>query len=186
MTCIVGIQHDGDVWLGGDSAGVAAGHYLSSRADEKVFRCEGYLYAICGSFRGGNVLRYSFKPPRLFENDDLVEYMNTRYIDALRQAMGNAGQRMVHEGLESTDNFAFLVGVRGRLFCVESDFQVGYSRSDYLADGSGVSVAEGVLHATRTMNLNPEERLKLALEAAEAHVTSVRGPFVIERLGASS
>jgi hypothetical protein len=36
MTCIVGLVDKGDVYIGGDSAGVA-GLSLSIRADEKVF-----------------------------------------------------------------------------------------------------------------------------------------------------
>ena len=37
MTCIVGLVHEGVVYIGGDSAGVA-GLSLTVRADEKVFR----------------------------------------------------------------------------------------------------------------------------------------------------
>jgi hypothetical protein len=83
---------------------------------------------------------------------------------------------------EQEEGGHFLVGVRGRLFEIESDYQVGESLDGYAAIGSGDDVALGALFATHHLGMSPEQRLTLALEAAQHHITSVRAPFLIECL----
>ena len=60
MTCIVGLVHEGVVYIGGDSAGVG-GMSLTVRADEKVFQNGEFLMGFTTSFRMGQLLRYSLK-----------------------------------------------------------------------------------------------------------------------------
>ena len=61
MTCIVGLVHEGVVYIGGDSAGVG-GMSLTVRADEKVFRNGEFLMALgsrrstSGTLCGSDVL----------------------------------------------------------------------------------------------------------------------------------
>ena len=74
MTCIVGLVHEGVVYIGGDSAGVAR-LSLTVRADEKVFRNSDFLMGFTTSFRMGQLLRYSLKPPRRHPADDINQYM---------------------------------------------------------------------------------------------------------------
>ena len=62
MTVIVGLQHNGAVYIGGDSAGIA-GYDLMIRHDEKVFVNQQFIMGYTTSFRMGQILRYSFKPP---------------------------------------------------------------------------------------------------------------------------
>lgn len=180
MTVIVGVEQDGDVWIGGDAAGVSA-WTVQHRADAKVFRVGEFLYGIAGSFRGGNVLRYCFTPPQRYEHEDPLVYMNTRFIDGLRTALSSAGAKRTESGVDETDNLAFLLGYRGRLYEIHPDFQVGINHGGYAATGSGWTVALGALHATT--GLNARDRVDAALRAAEAHNIGVRGPFTIERLG---
>ena len=63
MTCIVGLEHKGKVYIGGDSAGVA-GYSLSVRADQKVFINGNFIFGFTSSFRMGQILRFGFNPPR--------------------------------------------------------------------------------------------------------------------------
>lgn len=70
------------------------------------------------------------------------------------------------------------MGVKGRLFKVESDFQVGEERENYSATGYGESLALGAMYATP--NLNPKKRIKTALKAAAKFSTGVAGPYVIK------
>lgn len=50
MTCIVGLEHNGRVYIGADSAGVS-GWDLTVRADKKVFRNGSFLFGFTDSFR---------------------------------------------------------------------------------------------------------------------------------------
>lgn len=190
MTCIVGIEHETGVYIGGDSAGIA-GWELTVRADPKVFHFGQFVYGIAGSFRMGNLLRYAFvPPPPPKKRKHLDAYMVTAFVDTLRAVVEAGGYRERKNEVESLHNGCFLVGVRGRLYEIDSDLQVGRPASGYTAIGCGSSVALGSLYTTDDtehtadglVTYPPEVRIYRALGAAEAHNIGVRGPFIIEYL----
>jgi ATP-dependent protease HslVU (ClpYQ) peptidase subunit len=182
MTCIAGIvAKDGSVIIGGDSAGVA-GLDMSVRKDAKVFRCDGFLYGFTTSFRMGQILRYSFKPPDHDPRVDTDTYLRTEWIDAVRKALEAGGFAKKSNGEETGG--MFLLGYRGRLFQVESDYQIGEDVAPYAAVGCGYAFAKGAMFATQHSDLAEIARVRLALECAESHSAGVRGPFVVETLAA--
>ncbi len=65
MTCIVGLVHEGVVYMGGDSAATSSA-YLNQTilATEKVFRNGEFLIGAAGSERASLLLRHSLSPPR--------------------------------------------------------------------------------------------------------------------------
>ncbi|MER6892020.1 hypothetical protein [Streptomyces halstedii] len=172
MTAIVGLVHDGAVHLGGDSAGVA-GYSLTVRADAKVFATGPYVFGFTSSFRMGQLLRYGLEAPP--PDEDLERFMSTSFINAVRDTLRDGG--WLKKDAEREEGGIFLVGVRGRLFCVESDFQVGEAVDGYAAVGCGDELALGALYATRRSRMAPARRLAVALEAAEQHSAGVRRPF---------
>lgn len=180
MTCIAAVTDGTHVYMGGDSAGVA-GYRLNVRADPKVFSKDGrFLIGFTSSFRMGNILRYQFTPPSFTDDHDLVEYM----VDGFTQAVIKCFRE--HNFATVSDNRVsggqFLVGVRGRIFVIDNDFQVGYNACDYAACGCGEDIAYGSLHTTSTLNLDPMKRVEMALAAAAEHSAGVRGPFKYEVL----
>jgi len=174
MTCIAGVVHNGKVYIGGDSAG-SFGHSLNVRADRKVFKSGEFLYGFCGSFRMGQLLQHSLKVPDRNPDRDPHEYMVTDFINAVRECLKAGGYAEKHDDVETGGNF--LVGYSGRLFQVESDYQVGEAFDGWDASGSGFEVALGALYATR--KLPPRKRIETALEAAERYGAYVRRPFHI-------
>ncbi len=182
MTCIVGIAEDGQVIIGGDSAGVG-GYDLQIRADGKVFRTRNYVMGFTSSFRMGQLLRYGDLPeaPSTAENWDLDRFMSTTFIDAVRKVLAAGGWLRTENGVERGGTF--LVGVRGALYNVEGDFQVGRTMNGYGAVGCGQDLALGSLHTTAAGNLSPHQRVELALLAAEHHSAGVCGPFAYETDG---
>ncbi|MGW6292457.1 hypothetical protein [Streptomyces sp. NPDC055058] len=174
MTAIVGIVHDGTVYLGGDSAGVA-GYALTVRADHKVFRTGPYVLGFTSSFRMGQLLRYAFAPPAP-DGGDLARFMATTFVDAVRDTLKAGG--WLRKDSEQEEGGTFLVGVRGRLFRVAGDFQVGEAADGYDAVGCGDELALGALFATARLGLAPRDRLRCALSAAERFSAGVRRPFV--------
>lgn len=180
MTCIAGIRtDDGRVYIGGDSAGVG-GLSLSVRADAKVFINGGFLFGFTSSFRMGQVLRYAFTPPKRHPDKDVMEFMVTEFVDAVRNAFKTAG--VAHKSDEVESCGTFLVGYAGRLFNVADDYQVGEAACGYDAVGCGEGIALGSLYATADM-VDNEARISLALHAAEAHSAGVRGPFTVLSIG---
>ena len=179
MTCIVGIARDGIVHMGGDSAG-SDKNSIDRRSHPKVFQKANYLIGYTTSFRMGQLLEYTFTPPRYAESDDLLRFMVSDWIDGVRATLKAGGYAHMEHATERGGEF--LVGTRGRLFHVESDYQVGEVIAGYDAAGSGSAYALGALYATETEPLTPMQRLRIALEAATEHSPFVRGPFTFMEL----
>lgn len=179
VTAVAGVAHDGRVWIGADSAGVA-GWEVQTRADQKVFiRTRDGIDCIFGyttSFRMGQLLRFKLEIPALPANDDgLIAWMASAFIDAVRACLHDGG--FAQKENEREEGGEFLVGLYGRLFGVAEDYQVGETLPGYDAIGSGSSVALGALAVTE--HVAPAERIVRALRAAERHNIGVRGPFTI-------
>jgi ATP-dependent protease HslVU (ClpYQ) peptidase subunit len=173
MTAIVGIAKDGAVHLGGDSAGVS-GYIVKVRADAKVFSNGPYVFGFTTSFRMGQLLRWAWTPPEP-PASDLDRFMVTTFVDGLRECL-KAGGWAAKEN-EREEGGVFLVGVAGRLFRVDADYQVGEAAAGFDAVGSGHELALGALYATARTRLTPRNRLQIALEAAEQFNGDVAGPF---------
>lgn len=177
MTCIIGLVAGGRVWMGADSAGVS-GWDLTVRADSKVFRNGPYVMGFTTSFRMGQLLRHSLKPPEL-PDKGLERFMVTTFVDAVRDCLKAGG--WASKTNEREDAGDFLVGVRGRLYAVCNDYQVAESVDGYMALGCGADFAMGALAATEGQS--PRRRVTAALGIAQRFSAGVRGPFVVRSVG---
>ena len=70
---------------------------------------------------------------------------------------------------------------QGKLYEILVDFQINQV-AEYDAIGAGASFAFGALYTMRKTNLKPEQRIKIALEAAAEFDTSTGPPFWIVKL----
>lgn len=183
MTCIVALTHDGQVWMGADSAGVD-GLALTVRRDPKIYKVGEFLFGFTSSFRMGQLLGYKFVPPQHHKELGVERYMATVFVDALRETLKMGGFARANSGEEQGGRF--LVGYRGRVFRIDYDYQVGQSLEPFDAVGCGADLALGALHATRGRGMHPEARLNAALEAAEAFSAGVRRPFRVEQVGGTT
>jgi len=179
MTAIAAIIADGKIWMGGDSAGVCVGSLsLVVRKDPKVFIRDKFIIGFTSSFRMGNLLQYSFKipdhPPKM--PDDV--YMNTIFIDAVRECFKNGGYSYTNNGQESGGQF--MVGYNKKLYVIGGDFQVGVPVDNFSACGCGGDLCLGSLYSTA--NVQPDKRIKMALHAAERFSGGVRQPFIIKSI----
>lgn len=172
MTCIVGLKHKNTIYLGGDSAGIDR-TYLTIRKDLKIFTNGDFIMGFTDSFRMGQLLQYSFVPPKKRKKQDTFAYMATDFINTLRDCLGTGGYTTVENNREIGGQF--LVGFDNRLFTIESDFQVGESIQDYHAIGCGDDIALGSLYSTEGMD--PKYRVTTALNAAQEFSAGVRAPF---------
>ena len=163
--------------LGGD----VSTYHVEIRKDPKVFTKGEFIIGYTSSFRMGDLLQYRFVPPPLSEGS-LSEYMRTTFMDAVRTCFKDGGFAQKNNEKESGGDF--IVGVRGRLFIVEDDYQVSEPLDGWAAVGSGTQIARGALFAIQkidhlivTRELEPCELLVVALEAAAHCSAYVRGPF---------
>ncbi len=177
MTCIVGLVDKKTIYMGGDSAGVA-GYDIQKRKDSKVFNNGEFLIGFTSSFRMGQLLRYSFVPPQPKEGQDTFEYMVTDFIDGVRNCLKKGGYARIENNEDSGGTF--LVGYKGRLFEIQSDFQVAETIQPYVAVGCGDAYALGSFYSTEEMPA--QDRVQKALETAEMFSAGVCSPFNILQL----
>jgi len=172
MTCIVGVRQGGKVYVGGDSAGVA-GWDVTVRVDPKVFVNGPYAMGFTSSFRLGQLLQFRLKlpePPRSPKR--LYAFMVNEFVEATRECLKTGG--VATREKEAEAGGTFMVGVRGRLFIVESDYQVVEPAPAFAAIGSGAPYALGSLATSRG---SPVARARQALAVAERFCIGVRAPF---------
>jgi len=178
MTCIVGLEHEGTVYIGGDSAGVAE-YDICTRSDEKVFFNDEVLMGFTSSFRMGQLLRYAFTVPEQSNKKEDMAYLVTDFVDAIRLCYREKG--FIKKENEQEEGGTFLLGYRGHLYVIEGDFQVGKPGEGYAAVGCGANIALGAMYASQSWK-DPELRIRTALEAAVAHSAGVRPPFTVLKL----
>jgi 20S proteasome alpha/beta subunit len=171
MTCIAAIKADGKVWMAGDHLG-SNGFSKELRTDPKVFILDDFLIGFTSSFRMGQLLRYQFTPPKNEETDNM-KYMVCHFVEAVRELFCKYGYSSIDNNKHRGG--LFLVGYKGEIYRIDSDFQVGTSYRPFTAIGSGEDLALGSLYTTDTTEFRDKisNRLITALMAAETYDGSV-------------
>lgn len=186
MTVIAGLvdKQEGVVWIGADSAGTQEDGRLTLRSDPKVFVVGPLLIGGTTSFRMLQLLRFHLVVPEYTpsHDDDPYRFLVTKVVDAVRDCLKTGGFAARRD--EQEEGGSFLVGFAGHLYCIQDDYQVREAAEGYDAIGSGDELALGSLHTTANpwVCFRGEDRVKMALEAAQAHSAFVREPFLIKWL----
>lgn len=180
MTCIVAWVEKNIVYMGCDSAGIA-NYDLTVRTDSKIAINGEMIFGYTGSFRMGQLLKHSLTVPKITENKNHYEYMCTDFIDAVRNCFKRGGYSKTENGVESGG--FFLVGFRGTIYYIESDFQVGMMDIPYFSVGCGSSYALGACDILKNKNISVENKIKAALEVAYKFSAGVRPPFNFMKIG---
>jgi hypothetical protein len=180
MTCIVAIAQNGTVYMGSDhAASDDKTGWILSRKEPKCFKLGQYAIAFTDSFRMGQILQYSWTPPKYTPtktNSGLDKFMRTKFIDSVKVAFKDGGYGNIGSSSDEDTGGIFIVGLEGRIFTIDEDFHVGENIVNYMAEGSGGQIALGALYATKNQK-NPKLRIKAALEAATEFNMSVAGPY---------
>ena len=178
MTCIVGFTHKNKVYIGGDSAGVG-GLAIRIRKDPKVFINGEFIMGYTSSFRMGQILRFSFKPPehKEYEKKSDYEFLCTDFIKAIRKCLKDEGYARIKDNEDLGGHF--LIGYKGKLYGVGGDFQVSEVATNYDACGCGEAYALGALKILSVTKQSPKTQVHKALEAAEYFSAGVSGPYTI-------
>ena len=173
MTCIIGLAEGRKVWIGGDSV-VTSGWTARATASPKVFRIPPFVLGCQGSVRMAQILKYHLNVPEQEGKDD-YGHMIMVFTEVVREAFKEKGFTRIEDNRE--EGGTFLVGYRGALYKVQSDFQVGSYVDGLAAAGCGEEFALGAMKAVE--NLPPRERIERSLEIAAYFSGGVRPPFVI-------
>lgn len=175
MTCIVGIVRNGTVHMGADSLGVNGYLGKVQRKDPKVFINGEFLFGFTSSFRMGQLLAHAFTPPKRHADVDVYKFLVTDFINGVRTCLKDGSYTKVRDSVEIGGTF--LLGYAGRLFRVESDFQVGEPADGFDACGCGEELALGAMLARSKDDVPATDILRAGLEAAEHFSAGVSAPF---------
>ncbi len=173
MTCIVGLKHEGKVYMGADSA-IVAGWVISEIANPKIFKKENMLIGYTSTYRMGQILEHWFYPPKNEGYTD-YEYMVLFVVEEIRSLFSKFGYSEIDNNVEKGG--FFIIGYRGELYKIQDDYSVIQHTDDYIATGSGEEIALGALYAGA--DFPPKMRISQSLEAAAKHSASVCKPFVL-------
>lgn len=175
MTCIAGIARGGKVWMAGDSATSMDDDMFVVR-DPKVVKRGGMLLGCAGEVRLLNLVHHVLEIPQRKTRMTDMHYLTGPFADALARCV-RAKAPHIDNSADKEDGmeFAMLIGYRGALYSMDSNYDIIRSVDDFDAIGSGGQVARGALYMAGT--LAPRTALLRALSAAERYKASVRRPF---------
>lgn len=174
MTAVAGLEHNGLVWLGGDSA-FSTEDAVWIQGEPKVFRRGPLVIGTAGRARWEALLRYVVEIPAFRAGQDVGRWLNVDLATAIRKAATQEGYE--HEsGFVEFDACAAMVGIAGKLYVIEPDLCFWRPLCGYHAIGSGGEHARVSLSETAD-RMQPKTRLKRALERAAEKTPFVRPPF---------
>lgn len=164
MTCLVGIEHNGAVYLGADKM-VSYGDRFGKLQESKIIKKKGFVLASCGSCRMLNILEHLFMPSPQEKNQSDEEYMCSTFVSEMRKCFTGNGF-----GVSQNDwtGGNILVAYNGKLYAIANDFSV--LRKKEFTDGSGYAYAAGSLLSTTGC---PKQRIKKAISVASKLCNSV-------------
>ena len=184
MSCVVGVERDNEVWIGGDSAVAReedevsyAG--LTPKVFNRPYQNRMLIMGYIGSFRFGQILQYHLDGKAARSHPSSIDFIVTSLVPSIRQALRKNGWLSVEN--EREGGCEFLLGYQGGLYEIGDEFEVTRASSGYLALGAGQDFALGAISALlkREPEIPPKELVEAGLVAAAEFVSSVRPPFTI-------
>ncbi len=181
MTCIIGLVHEGKVIIGGDRAAVD-GWKKNTSAHSKVFRVGQLLFGTCGSHRMAQIIEHEFKPTAQTENENDLHYLVVTIANELRTLL--VSKAIIGKNEDNEDKFegGCLVGYKGNLYRLSSNFQIDHFERPFDGIGSGSPFALGAMQVFTTHTYPPDLQVRMALEAAGVLCCDVEPPYDVEVL----
>lgn len=180
MTCIIGLEHKGHVYMGADSAISNASMITTHHDAIKVFRAGPFLIGAAGSHRANQLLRYHLPDVVVQQNKDDLAYIVRQFVDPVRTMFKEYGQARIDNNAESSNWCYLVLGYKSRVYEVQNDYSVVDGANGLVCIGSGSHFAYGAMAALA--ELPPKKRIKRALEVAAQYDPHVCGPFIIRRM----
>lgn len=176
MTCIVGLVHNGKVYMGGDSE-CCDGSARYSLTEPKVFLKQGFLIGSTGQLRLMQLLQYTLVVRERNTSESDMEYLVNGFASAVRNLLKDNGYSEVNMNRE--DFFgSILVGYRGNVYEIDPAFAVMHTSNAFHAVGSGYAFALGAM-AAMPDEFTPHQKITRVLEIASEFAMGVRAPFHI-------
>lgn len=163
MTCIVGIEHEGRVWIGGDIQGTSD-NYKMVHTQPKVFKKSGVVFGYTGSYRYGQLIEHSLDDFVVPDDDKLIYEWLVKFV--VEGIVTIIGDYEVEPG-------SCLLGVKDQLWCLQQDYSVLRSTDGYCSEGAGQEYAAGAMKALLDGENDPKKVIRKTMEITHHFCPSV-------------
>lgn len=186
MTAIAGVVHEGSVTMMADSAASYDHCLVFAESGAKILRLGAALVGVSGAIRLRQVLEVHADAPSCANAaDDDPRRALVLWVNHLRQLASVYGVLRVKDGVEEASDNRLLVALKGRLFEIDSAFQVVEPALPYWSIGCGQAETRAAMYALYQQGRpgalggwTIEAFLRRALEATAAFNAHVCPPFV--------
>lgn len=170
MTCIIGLVHDGRVYMGGDSQR-SRGSVIETAPTPKVVRFGDMLIGSCGLALALNLIQHRLEVPKLAQIGESGEgYLFREVATPLR--------RLAKDHDLDFSDCELLIGFDQRIFRVGTDFSVLWNGEGLASIGAGERWAIGAMLALEG-TVPAEDRIRRSLEIAGRCCDGVAGPYYV-------
>lgn len=150
MTTLAAYQGDGWAVIGCDSRATDESGNIMNLATPKIVENSGYLIAVAGSSRGGNILQFGWTPPKPPMSDNteaLDKFITRKFIPEMRKAFIEAGFDMKDDGDVAMTDSVFLIVVKGVVYWINEDYSWDRDIRGIYHQGSGGIIAAAAMTA---------------------------------------
>lgn len=150
MTVLVAYQGKGFAVIGADSRATDESGFLMTLATPKIVSNNGYLIAVSGASRGGNIAQFGWNPPKPPKSNSklvLDKFVTSKLIPSLRIAFQKAGYDAKDDGEAAWQDSNLLVIFNGTIYPIFNDYSWDRDIRDLYVAGSGGELACGAITA---------------------------------------
>ena len=150
MTTLAAFQGKGWAVIAADSRATDDTGRVFDLSNHKIVENNGYLIAVSGASRGGNIAQQGWnppKPPLTNDTNKLDVFMTKKFIPSLRKAFIDAGFDGKEDGDAAWQDAGFLVAVNGIIYPIFNDYSWDRDARGIYYGGSGGDVALGAMAA---------------------------------------
>ncbi len=160
MTCIAALKANGKVYMAGER-GASTEDTIMHLTKPKIKAYGPYVIGFAGSM-DGQKLQYAFDPPKPHPDEDLDQFMHTKFLRYLKDFYE---EWWVEPSKDS--ELTLLIGIKDRLYEHNSeDMSLNEFSSGFVSIGSGSSFAMGYLFGAVASKAAPEKIVEGAIKSA--------------------
>jgi len=174
MTCIIGLEQDGKVYVGADSFVGEEWTRKEQAINPKIFKKNGMLIAGTGEARALQIAKYLVEFDEVEKFDE--QYVVENIAEKIRLKFKDIGYSEIKDNREKSATH-FLIAYKDKMFVISGGYALTRSKDGITCMGAGEEFAYGAMKALE--NLKPENRIKKSLEIASYYSNYVFPPFVI-------
>lgn len=182
MTCVIAVidKETNKVFMGCDS-GVQENWTMLQIKQPKMIKLNDMLIGISGTLRPLQLIQHQLVLADRTEKQSSMEYLVKVFVPAVKQLLVDNDCIMNNDNYKQSDS-NLLIGYRGEIFIMDTNFQIVQTNDSYSAIGSGTDTALGALAVFSNMDwmeFSPSYTIKKTLEIAEKHCLGIQKPFKV-------